>query len=292
MATNAQDEKEAAVATIRKMGWLQGDIVNGDDLAEHIPKSMLDELLGGKQPSYWVLISHSCSIHARSYDQAPMVEWIALKLGKKKPLGTYLNSNNPRILQIPLEEKLFLEAKIERRVWTSRSVLQSLQRNQNQKLEPDMIQTLSFWLSHSYNRIAIPDKLVERLKFKIHEKTYTGLGVAIDDFLAEYAHLLKGAWISFYPKEEIQDDAPYNVSFRLLIKPKYLTQLNELNAKLQDVINLKPEETKGIDIDECLVTPMQDFTMLDAVDYTHYNSSDWLSLAEEENDNDPLESAQ
>ncbi len=199
-------------------------------------------------------------------------------------MGAYLNSNNPRVLQLQLDEKLFFETRIERRIWTSRSVLQNLKRNQEQKLESDMIQTLSFWLSHSYNRIAIPDKLVERLKFKNHENTYIGLGVAIDSFLGGNAHLLKGAWISFYPKEEILDTTPYNVAFRLLIKPKYAAQLDELNTKLHDAINLDACEIEGLDIDECLITPMQDFTMLDAEDFTHYNSSDWLSLAEEDDD--------
>lgn len=220
MTANAQDEKEAAVTTIREMGWLQGDIVNGADLADHIPQAAVDGVLGGKLPSHWVLISHSCSIHARAYDQAPMVEWIALKIMKKKPLGAYLNSNNPRILQLQLDERLIFEAKIERRIWTPRSVLQSLKRNEDQKLDSEMIQTLSYWLSHSYNRIAIPDKLVERLKFRNGENIYTGLGVAIDSFLSENAHLLKGAWISFYPKEELVDATPYTIAFRLLIKPK------------------------------------------------------------------------
>ncbi|VVP73448.1 hypothetical protein [Pseudomonas fluorescens] len=282
MTANAQDEKEAAVTTIREMGWLQGDIVSGADLADHIPQAAVDGVLGGKLPSHWVLISHSCSIHARAYDQAPMVEWIALKMMKKKPLGAYLNSNNPRILQLQLDEKLIFEAKIERRIWTPRSVLQSLKRNEDQKLDSEMIQTLSYWLSHSYNRIAIPDKLVERLKFRNGENIYIGLGVAIDSFLSENAHLLKGAWISFYPKEELLDATPYSVAFRLLIKPKHTAKLNELNAKLQEATNLDASEIEGLDIDECLITPLQDFTMLDAEDFTHYNSSDWLSLAEED----------
>ncbi|MFK7671715.1 hypothetical protein [Pseudomonas lundensis] len=279
-------ELDDVVREISRQGWLQGDIVLGEALATHIPDAVVANQLDGSLPTHWVLISHSCTVHARNYADATNVEWIACKLVKKKPFGKYLNALNPRQLQIELGAKLFLDLKLQRRVWTSRSVLPALERSPDGvRLEQDQRDTLSYWLAHGYTRVAMPDKLVERLKKYNDDKTPFGLGVVVDGFLERNAQYLDSAWVSFFPKIELDVDAtPYEISFRFLVKRKFARELQALQADLADALAAEPGRDQGIILGEADVTPLQDFTMLDAQDYIRYNVHDWLSLGDEGED--------
>ncbi|MBB3105172.1 hypothetical protein [Azomonas macrocytogenes] len=278
----------ATVKKISEQGWLQGHIVPGDALNPYIQEGLVDSLLGGKNPTYWILISHSCTVHARNYDDAPVVEWIACNFKRGKIFGKYLNANNPRRLQLPIEDRRYLELRIERRIWTPRLALIDLQRNQEATLDAEQLETLIFWLSHSYNRIAMPDRLVDRLRFQDEASgNYVGLGVQLDKFLDEHSLRLKSAWVSFNPKHEIDTpEEPYTLAFRFLVKNRHIRELEELNQLLQEAIKEAPALEPGLVLDDITVTPMYDFTMLDVEDFTHYNSSDWLSLGEEDTESE------
>lgn len=271
------------VKEISRQEWLQGDVVLSDALAPHIPDAVIANQLDGSLPTHWVLISHSCTVHARKYADAPVVEWIACKLVKKKPFGKYLNALNPRQLQIPLGDKLFLELKLQRRVWTSRSLLPTLERSPDGvRLDQDQRDTLVYWLAHGYTRVAMPDKLVERLKKYNDDNSPFGVGVQVDAFLEKNAEYLDSAWVSFFPKIELDAiTEPYEIGFRFLVKRKFVRQLPTLQAELADALAANPHHDEGLILGEAQVTPLQDFTMLDAQDYMRYNVHDWLSLGEE-----------
>lgn len=276
-------ELDDVVQEISRQGWLQGDIVFGEALATHIPDAVITNQLDGNLPTHWVLVSHSCTVHARNYADAPTIEWIACKLVKKKPFGKYLNALNPRQLQIALGVKLYLDLKLQRRIWTSRSLLAELERSHDGiRLEQDQRDTLTYWLAHGYTRVAMPDKLVERLKKYSDDKTPFGLGVQVDGFLEKNAQYLDSAWVSFFPKTELDATTdPYEISFRFLVKREFVRQLPTLQAELADFLAAEPNKHEGLILGEAEVTPLQDFTMLDAQDYIRYNVHDWLSLGDE-----------
>lgn len=81
----ADTPEQEIVSAISAAGWLQGDTVSGDALIEHISEEVLKGQFEGVAPAYWMLASHSCTVHARNLCDAPWIEWIAVKV-KKRPL--------------------------------------------------------------------------------------------------------------------------------------------------------------------------------------------------------------
>ncbi|WP_205585268.1 hypothetical protein, partial [Pseudomonas aeruginosa] len=222
----------------------------------------------------------SCTVHARNFDDAPLVEWVAVKV-KKKPYALYLNALNPRILQLEIAAKQIFELKIHRRAWTSRAVLPTQHRNATVTLNDDQRRTFSFWMSHAYNRIAMPDALVERLKAEIDRDGMQGIALLVDEFLKRNNHMLASAWVSFNPKWEIQDPTePYEVLFRFLTKRECARHATELNAELTKIVGVSRQVSEGLYFEGAEVTVLQDFTMLDAEDFVRYNQHDWLSIGE------------
>ncbi|PPK35166.1 hypothetical protein CD175_30150 [Pseudomonas laurylsulfatiphila] len=71
------------------------------------------------------------------------------------------------------------------------------------------------------------------------------------------------------------------MGFRFLVKREFVRQLPTLQAELADALAANPHHDEGLILGEAEVTPLQDFTMLDAQDYIRYNVHDWLSLGEE-----------
>lgn len=274
---------DEVVKAISVAGWLQGDIVSGEALIPHIPADVLASQFDGKAPDFWVLASHSCTVHARIFDDAPLVEWVAIK-DKRKSYSAYLNALNPRILQLEIAEKKIFELKIHRRVWTSRKILPNLtlDRKGAPALSDEQRRTLSFWLSHAYNRIAMPDALVERLKAESDHDGIKGIAIHVDQFLKENNHKLASAWVSFNPKNELVPTEPYEVSFRFLTKTEYAREVSNLNIGLTKMVGIRRKINEGLSFEGAEVTPLQDFTMLDAEDFVRYNQHDWLSLGEED----------
>jgi len=246
----------------------------------HIPDDVLASQLDGKAPDFWMLASHSCTVHARSFDDAPLVEWVAIKV-KKKPYLPYLNALNPRTLQLEIAAKQIFELKIHRRVWTSRAVLPTQHRNVTVTLNDDQRRIFSFWISHAYNRIAMPDALVERLKAEIGRDGMQGIAMLVDEFLKRNNHMLASAWVSFNPKWEIQESTePYEVLFRFLTKRECARHATELHAELTEMLGVSRPVSEGLFFGGAEVTVLQDFTMLDAEDFVRYNQHDWLSIGE------------
>ncbi len=248
----------------------------------HIPDAVLASQFDGKAPEFWILASHSCTVHARIFDDAPLVEWVAVKV-KKKSYRPYLNALNPRVLQLEIAEKQIFELKIHRRVWTSRAVLPTQHRNATVTLNDDQRRTFSFWMSHAYNRIAMPDALVERLKADIGHDGMQGIAMQVDEFLRKNNHMLASAWVSFNPKWEIQEPSePYEVLFRFLTKRECARHVTELQAELTNMVGVSRQISEGLSFEGAEVSILQDFTMLDAEDFVRYNQHDWLSLGEGE----------
>lgn len=270
------------VKAISAAGWLQGDIVSGEALMPYIPDNMLASQFGGKAPDFWMLASHSCTVHARSFDEAPLVEWVAIKV-KRKSYKLYLNALNPRTLQLEITEKQIFELKIHRRLWTSRAVLPTQYRNATITLNDDQRRIFSFWISHAYNRIAMPDVLVERLKAEAGHDGLQGIAALVDEFLKTNNHLLASAWVSFNPKWEIQEPTePYEILFRFLTKREHARQVTELQAELTKMVGVSRQISEGLVFEGADVMVLQDFTMLDAEDFVRYNQHDWLSIGEED----------
>ncbi|MFH6568508.1 hypothetical protein [Pseudomonas kulmbachensis] len=274
------------VCEISNQGWLQGDMVPGEALAGHIPQAVLDAQFEGGMPSHWILISHSCTVHARKHEDAPIVEWLACKLVKKKPYGKYLNALNPRQLHLQLDDKVHLDLKIQRRVWTARSALIELERvPDTQQLSEEQREAIAYWLAHGYTRIAMPDELVERLKLRDADGKPEGLGTHIDSFLEQNSARLDSAWVSFYPKSELKDvSEPYEISFRFLIKNTYRRELQSAQEELDKALSNCADIGAGLTLDLAQVSVLEDFSMLDAKDYTRYNLHDWLSLGDQQCD--------
>ena len=280
----ADTPESKIVSAISAAGWLQGDIISGEALVEHIPAGVLESQFDGKAPTHWVLASHSCTVHARTFDDAPLVEWIAVKV-KKKPFAKHLNAINPRVLQLQVTERQILELKIHRRVWTSRAILPTLPRNSDITLSDELRGIFSYWLAHAYNRIAMPDELVNRLKAEHGEDGMKGVALMVDGFLEKNNHMLASAWVSFYPTWEIKDPAePYEVLFRFLTKREFSRQYAELNAELNQLLGVARALSQGLVFGGAQVTVLQDFTMLDAEEYVRYNLYDWLSVGDSEED--------
>lgn len=200
---------------------------------------------------------------------------------KKKPYLPYLNALNPRTLQLEIAAKQIFELKIHRRVWTSRAALPILHRNTTVTLNDEQRRTSSFWMSHAYNRIAMPDALVERLKAESGREGIQGIAMLVDEFLKRNNHMLASAWVSFNPKWEIQEPTEsYEVLFRFLTKRECARHATELHAELTRMVGVSRQVSEGLFFEGAEVTVLQDFTMLDAEDFVRYNQHDWLSIGE------------
>lgn len=141
----ADTPEQEIVSAISAAGWLQGDTVSGDALIEHISEEVLKGQFEGVAPAYWMLASHSCTVHARNLCDAPWIEWIAVKV-KKKAFDKQLHALNPRTLHLQHAEKQVLELKIHKRVWTKRAVLPTLHRNPVITLSEENGQYFSYWI--------------------------------------------------------------------------------------------------------------------------------------------------
>ncbi len=287
----ADTPEQEIVSAISAAGWLQGDTVSGDALIEHISEEVLKGQFEGVAPAYWMLASHSCTVHARNLCDAPWIEWIAVKV-KKKAFDKQLHALNPRTLHLQHAEKQVLELKIHKRVWTKRAVLPTLHRNPVITLSEENGQYFSYWMSHHYNRIAMPDELVNRLKADQGDDGMKGIAVLVDDFLHQNNQFFASAWVSFNPKGEIRDPAePYEVVFRFLTKREHARRANELHDQLNEVLGVARNLNDGLYFGGADVTVLQDFTMLDAEDFVRYNLHDWLSVGDTDEDEEGADDA-
>ncbi len=260
-------------------------------MIEHISEEVLKGQFEGVAPAYWMLASHSCTVHARNLCDAPWIEWIAVKV-KKKAFDNQLHALNPRTLHLQHAEKQVLELKIHKRVWTKRAVLPTLHRNPVITLSEENGQYFSYWMSHHYNRIAMPDELVNRLKADQGDDGMKGIAVLVDDFLHQNNQFFASAWVSFNPKGEIRDPAePYEVVFRFLTKREHARRANELHDQLNELLGVARNLNDGLYFGGADVTVLQDFTMLDAEDFVRYNLHDWLSVGDTDEDEEGADDA-
>jgi hypothetical protein len=145
---------------INNAGWRQGSIFTPINvLLVPIEFDSTNESL--------IVIIHSCIVVSRSFERDRVVEaMVCKKLPKINLKSPEATGKNQRILHLGIdweEEVICIAYDINRRFFLDRKLLLDL--TVQRTLSKDNTKKLATWVSRYYNRIALPDDLVNKMKF-------------------------------------------------------------------------------------------------------------------------------
>lgn len=215
-----------------------------------------------------IAISHDCDIAHEDLDTEPAIEFIFARILDQHD-GNYTYGKNPRILHLDYTrngQTIWIELIASRRAIVQKNSLEVIQPDQTYSLIT--LQILQSWLAVRYRRIALPNSLVERLRFV---STY------IEKKGKRNSSGILSFRLSYEPQDELLPEEPYELWLSIV----YVTDKAEYAAMAADVAqNLKTEfpnllEKKKdggtVDLRKCEAVSETEFTLRDMRDTVEYN---------------------
>lgn len=200
-----------------------------------------------------LVISHDCDI-VHDNETEPFIEFVCGKIIDSVN-GNYENGKNPRILHLPLKHN-GNRSYIELRAYSKKIIRKDALTSYNPDIEFDIdnkSNILQSWLSARYNRQALPDCLVDRLR---------PVAKLIEKEGKRHSSIITGYWFSYDPKSEITNDEPYEINFYVIYstdKVEYADIANEIAEKIKEKINAIGE----LFLKECKAFSDREFTVRD-----------------------------
>ena len=231
----------------RQTVWRQGDVLTEESAAA----------LGLPADRHHVVISHSCDL-ASGDALEPMVEVLA---ASRIEVGAahLIHGENPRCLHLKFsgqEADLFLElSPQDKRLLNKRDVLDA-EPDCSLSLDEKSHRLLQGWLACRYRRHALPNSLNDRLSRAYAKLKATG---------KKKGEGVIATFIAYSPDEELPDDEPYEVQFKVAYEHQTAGAMENAGAMATTLRNAI-EGLEGIDIDPetgCLAMPDSAFTLFD-----------------------------
>jgi len=179
------------------MPWAQGSLIGENDM-------MTLGLAPDVGDAWGVVITHDCDLANDDLGVEPFVE-VIVATRVDSPDGNCRHAKNARRLHLDWQQAntvLCLELLATRKCRVAKSDLADFTPVANAILAPADKHILQSWLAARYRRQALPDSLVERLRYvfqRLEKKGKTQASTVI------------GYWLSFAPAGELPVDEPYDL---------------------------------------------------------------------------------
>lgn len=204
--------------TLLELEWRQGSIISCQQLLaaanEHgIPIPELPD----NPVAHIIIISMSCDVVYGDFEVLPNVEAQVCFLNPKAK-----NSNakiiDPRKMVLLHDESKF-DVSMNGAVSFNRAVL--LHTRPTSKLLLDSLNSLLRWKVAQYNRLALPEELVNRIGNVLRDKKF-------QKWVKQYAHYFEGIFIELNSFEELKENETYALGIICVVNA----------AKLNDEVNI------------------------------------------------------
>lgn len=223
-----------------------------------------------------VVISHDCDL-VKPHKDEPQVELIEGRTTDKMK-GGLSHAQSPRTLQLEFEQNgatKILELCALNKISVDKKILIDVDPDPHSFIVPNGVQILREWLAARYNRAALPDELVRRMK------PLKGKLGALDP------EAVLGIWFQYEPED---DYLPAEVPYELKIKIVYSTTVYDARAKAEQEagkLRLSFEKNffqeglwRSIDLRICEAVADTVFSVRDLLDYKRWRL-DYLSLRQD-----------
>lgn len=256
MVSVQQDGSDRGLVKLR-----QCSVISPDLIGDLVRSGQLDVEY---ENTVFLVISHDCDI-SQGVDKEPYVECIQGYVRNDKPSHQYGKDSRYLHLSVSVDGKLgfYIELSPVKKICISKKLLYGAVQCMSYEFQPNSCQLLQGWLAARYKRQAFPDSLTPRLA-KI-QRSIEDLGRKTDNTEGVVAIYL----LIEPPEEELVDEEPYEVSFRVVYDPFELN--GEFNAdrlveKIKSAVQRSQASGINLDISEDSIskTINSEFTLKDA----------------------------
>ena len=202
--------KHAAIpAWSRTIGWRQGHILPEEAVSALGLCSDADTLV--------MVISHDCDLANTNLDIEPFIEVITgTRLRAEDP--NLVDLKSPRTLHLALTcegTTVYIELTASGKKTVLKSALATWRPDTRYRLEPDNFFMLRRWLAARYDRAAFPDEFERRLRQE------TDLAERINKIAKknDVNRVVSGIYFEVSPREELDPEAPYELTVVLVYTP-------------------------------------------------------------------------
>lgn len=189
------------IRQLEEKGWWQGSVIPSN--------ALLAKIANASESGYWVIASQSCNIFNEDFEKIPLIELIGAEVIQCHET-IKARGENPRVLHTlavsEMDERLYLEICIHRRLWISRRILCEIQKSQfhiqdvsAKNAFPDTgawLDSFKGWLARSYNRVALPDEFNNGLN-------QSRLDEALNKLIKAHHNELYGIYFSIESDSEV-----------------------------------------------------------------------------------------
>lgn len=222
------DEATLTPAEVRRAlidrGWGQGSLLP-PELAAKVELIRFAPEPDEEQERWYIVVSQDCDVVAGSFTSEPAVEvavleaipaTAAVNLYNRSPRELHLNitraDRNPQAVRVRIWNRGFL----------SREHLLRADPSGELRLTPEQIASIVSMFGRRYDRIALPDALVERLK---------PAQKRLKRFLEDHEEKIADLLIGYSPEEELNDlESRYKLSVYVLLNRSINPESNEARA--------------------------------------------------------------
>lgn len=271
-ADKLRDARDAQ--TILQCGWRQGSVFDPhitDQIA--LPFALAaDEVL--------MICTQSCSVVSTRFNVDPNVEVMAVKpikhFNTRAPEATGKNRRKLHVALLqPSEAIKALECDINRRGNIPRKTLLGLQLHPGFAIGEVGATQVAAWVSGNYNRIALPNLLVERMGMRLRPTLERCLGEPKADGSGPVHQSISYIYIDWQPRDE---NAPiYHLN--LLFIGEDRAAVDQLDEALQTALEpfFDPNSTDGITLHICDCKLASATFLTDLNGYVRLSEWDYLS---------------
>lgn len=245
----------------RNTTWRQGSVLAQKDF-------QAAGLTDAPDTDLAIAISHDCDIANDNLDTEPVVEFVFARILEQHN-GNYTHGKNPRILHLDYTgngQTIWLELLASSKVMVHKNSLGETQPDQVYSLTAS--QTLQSWLAVRYRRIALPNGLVDRLRYV---STY------IEKECKKNSSGILSFRLSYEPQDELIPEEPYELWLSLVYvadKAEYANMAAKIAQNLKTEFPNLLEKTKGsgtVDLRKCEAVSEMEFTLRDMRDTVEYH---------------------
>ena len=207
--------------TIADQGWMQGCIIQDQNLAEIMKNGPVQACEAGV---VGVVASHSCDLTHHNPEGEPFAEVLMAKFVDSQN-GNFTHGKHPRRLHMQMNshvgEPCTLEFLPWKRLWVERRDLACREPDRDRFLLKEDIRTLSAWLAQRYQRAALPDDFnnLVRSVAKKRGKQHA--------MISPYA---SGLHVDIHPDRNLEDGEVYSINLLALVPEE---RKNEIDAVKQ-----------------------------------------------------------
>lgn len=232
-------------------GWKQGTIVCSADRCQFAKNVAVGEIL--------IVISQDCDILHSCFDVEPYVSVLRGRQIENLD-GNLTYGKNPRKLQITVKnydgEQKNVEISANGMLFCDRKLLQKFTSSSKLSIADTVTRQICSWMVARYNRFAMPDTFVDRMRDK-KEK--------ISKILKLQAKSICGIYISIKPMTEMASDRSYSIVLIGSLQTEHWesaeikSESKEAMARIAEHL----DSCEGIDVEESEIKSEADISFAD-----------------------------